>query len=537
MSAAAVELRNVFCVHRSVHGDAAALQGLNLKLRHGERICVLGPSGAGKTTLLRVLAGLQTPSAGSVLVFGTDIGRQPARKRARLRHRLIGFLDQRSEATLSPDLSIADAVALPLALRGTRRSERQSRVNALLRAAGLGDRAGALPGQLSGGERQRAALCAALAPRPALLLADEPTAELDEASAGQMAELIDELGEAEGTTVVAVSHDPALAAAARRVVRIREGRIVEERRDGSASLVIGHDGWIRLPEPLLDEAGIGERARAAVIARGLLLTALDRRGAATPGPVAMQAPLPRSGSPAVLELDRASRSRGRGAARRTVIDELTVNFEPGRLTVVTGRSGSGKTTLLKLLACLERPDSGQVRLDGEPLARADTERLAWIRRRRIGFLSQEPEPVGFLSAAENVALALRIKGHDGRAAVAAADAVLTRIGLTDRTHQRVARLSAGEAQRVALARALACADGLLVVDEPTSRLDTASAAMVAGLLTEAARGGQTVICATHDPLLIERADRTLSLNGGRIGERHGSGSTDEAQPAAPGASA
>jgi ABC-type lipoprotein export system ATPase subunit len=536
MSTAAVELRNVFCVHRSVHGDAAALQGLNLSLRHGERICVLGPSGAGKTTLLRVLAGLQTPSAGSVLLFGTDIGRQPARRRARLRHRLIGFLDQRSEATLTPDLSIADAVALPLALRGARRSERRSRVNALLRAAGLGDRAGALPGQLSGGERQRAALCAALAPRPALLLADEPTAELDEASAGQMAGLIDQLGEAEGTTIVAVSHDPALAAAARRVVRIREGRIVEERRDGSASLVIGHDGWIRLPEPLLDEAGIGEHARAAVTDGGLLLTAAGRRDEAMPAPAAMPAPVPRRRSPAVVELDRASRSRGRGAVRRTIIDQLTVRFEPGRLTVVTGRSGSGKTTLLELLACLERPDAGQVFLDGEPLAGADSERLASIRRRRIGFLPQEPEPVGFLSAAENVALALRVRGHDDHAA-AAAEAVLIRVGLADRRHQRVARLSAGEAQRVALARALACADGLLVVDEPTSRLDTASAAMVAGLLNEAARGGQTVICATHDPLLIQRADRTLSLNGGLPAERHASASTGEAQRAAPGASA
>ncbi len=141
MSAMAVDVRDVFCVHRTAHGDAAALQGLNLRLRHGERVCVLGPSGAGKTTLLRVLAGLQIPSAGSVLVFGTDIGRQPPRKRARLRHRLIGFLDQRSEATLPPDLPIADAVALPLALRGARRADRRARVTALLHAAGLGDRA------------------------------------------------------------------------------------------------------------------------------------------------------------------------------------------------------------------------------------------------------------------------------------------------------------------------------------------------------------------------------------------------------------
>jgi ABC-type lipoprotein export system ATPase subunit len=531
MSAAAVELRDVFCVHRTVDGDAAALQGLNLKLRHGERVCVLGPSGAGKTTLLRVLAGLQTPSAGSVLVFGSDISRQPARRRARLRHRLIGFLDQRSEATLAPDLAIADAVALPLALRGAQRSERRARVNALLHAAGLGDRAGARPGQLSGGERQRAALCAALAHRPALLLADEPTAELDETSATAMAELIDELAEAEGTTVLAVSHDPALAATARRVVRIRDGRIVEERRDGNTSLVIGHDGWIRLPEPLLDEAGIARRARAAVTGDGLLLTSPAGTEADTAAPVASRpAALANGRRPALVELDRASRSRGRGPARRTVIAELSVRFEPGRLTVVTGRSGSGKTTLLEMVACLEPPDAGDLRVDGESLAAAGAEQRARIRRRRIGYLPQEPEPVDFLSAAENVVLALRVRGRDASAAVATAERILTRIGLSDRAGQRVARLSAGEAQRVALARALACAEGLLIADEPTSRLDTANAAVVAQLLSEAAEAGQTVICATHDPHLIEQADRVVSLDGS-AGGGSGPAVRPEEQPA------
>jgi ABC-type lipoprotein export system ATPase subunit len=520
MSAAALDLQDVFCVHRSIHGDAAALAGLNLKLRHGERVCVLGPSGAGKTTLLRVVAGLQTPSAGSVRVFGTDIGRQPERRRARLRHRLIGFLDQRSDATLPPELSIAAAVALPLALRGVPRSNRRTRVRDLLRAADLGDRGDALPGQLSGGERQRAALCAALAHRPPLLLADEPTAELDEASAVRMARLIEDLSEAEGTAVLSVSHDPALAAGVRRVVRIRDGRIVEERREGEASLIIGRDGWIRLPEPLLDEAGIAGRARAAVTQSGLLLTATGPAGrpATTPSTAAKVAAAANSATrlegPALVELDRISRGRGRGAARRTVIDDLSLRFHRGQLTAVTGRSGSGKTTLLELLACLVRPDRGRLCLDGESLEGADPERLARTRRQRIGYLSQEPEPVGFLSAVENVALALRVRGADAPAATAAAEQALTKVGLADRSHQRVARLSAGEAQRVALARALACAEGLLVVDEPTSRLDTASAAVVAGLLVEAARGGHTVICATHDPLLIEHADHVLALDGG-----------------------
>ncbi len=195
---AMVELRDVFCVHRTNEGDAAALQGASLALRRGELVCVLGPSGAGKSTLLRVIAGLQVPSAGVVRVLDLDIGRLSARARARVRHRSIGFLGQHAEALLSPDLPIAEAVGLPLALRGAGSQDRHDRVTELLDACGLADRSGARAHELSGGERQRVALCAALAHRPALLLADEPTGELDAASAAQVRALIAELARAEG---------------------------------------------------------------------------------------------------------------------------------------------------------------------------------------------------------------------------------------------------------------------------------------------------------------------------------------------------
>ena len=153
-----------------------------------------------------------------------------------------------------------------------------------------------------------------------------------------------------------------------------------------------------------------------------------------------------------------ARTYGHGLTRRHVLGGLTHDFAPGRMTAVTGRSGAGKTTLLKLVAGLDRPSSGQVMLDGQPLGDRDGEQLASLRRQRIGYLSQEPAPIGFLSAEENAVLALRIRGWDTDAAERAAEA-LTRAGLADRARQRVHRLSAGEAQRLALARALASAGG------------------------------------------------------------------------------
>ena len=502
----AVELRDVFRVHRTPEGDAAALQGATLDVHAGELLAVLGPSGAGKSTLLRVVAGLEPPSAGEVRVLGRDIGRLGARERAAARRSAIGFLDQRAHRALPPDLPAAAAVALPLALRGVGAGERARRAAELLEVVGLGDRGSARPEALSGGERQRVALCAALAHRPGLLLADEPTGELDADSAEAVNGLVATLARAEGATVILVSHDPEAARRADRSVRLRDGRVSEERRNGEATLVVGRGGWVRLPEPLLAGAGIEHRLRARPAPGGLLLEPAGERTARPPDAPAPMAPAAKA-TPARVEVRALGKSVGAGRARRTVFDGFEAAFAPGRLTVVTGRSGAGKTTLLRLLAGLDVPDAGTVLLDGRPLA-TDADGLAATRRARIGVLEQEPALVPFLAADENVALGLAIRGADR----AGAAAWLARVGLADRARQRVARLSAGERQRVALARALACAGGLLLADEPTSRLDEANAGLVAALLAEAAHEhGLTVICATHEPLVVARADAELAL--------------------------
>jgi ABC-type lipoprotein export system ATPase subunit len=513
MSEAIVELRDVFCVHRTNEGDAAALQGMNLALGRGEVLSVLGPSGAGKSTILRVVAGFQQPSAGVVRVLGRDIGRMPARTRSLLRHELMGFLGQYSDTALSPDLRMRAAVALPLMLRGMPRRESLRRVAELLEVTALADRADALPAELSGGERQRFALCAALAHRPSLLLADEPTGELDDASAGAIRALIVELARANGTSVLLVTHDLATAGVADRTLRIRDGRIIGDRLDGEDALVI-HGGWVRLPPEVLTVAGIGRRARVEPTPDGVIVTRVAG-DASTAEPAAAEAPPqpPDRWAPVKVELQAVTRAYGRGLTMRHVLRQLTHEFAPGRMTAITGRSGAGKTTLLKLVAGLERASSGQVVLDGQRLGDLDAEQLASLRRQRIGYLSQEPAPIEFLSAEENTALILRIRGWDADAAAQRAASALTRAGLADRARQRAGRLSAGEAQRLALARALASARGLLIVDEPTSRQDEANARAVAALLAAAAHlEGQTVICSTHDPAVISQADHVVALD-------------------------
>ena len=392
--------------------------------------------------------------------------------------------------------------------------ERRRRVDELLGAAGLADRADAFPGELSGGERQRAALCAALAHRPALLLADEPTGELDDASAEAVRALVVQLARTDGTSVILVTHDLATAEVADRIVRIRDGRIVGERTDGEDEALVINGGWLQLPRDLLSQAGIGRHARVQLGADGVIVTpaASDSASAAPVAGRAMSQPRERW-APVHVEVCSVVRTFGRGPARRHVLGGLSHDFAPGQMTVVTGRSGAGKTTLLELVAGLDRPSSGQILLDGHPLSELSSEQLASLRRQRIGYLSQEAAPIGFLSAQENVVLSLRIRGWDADAAALRAAEAQARAGLADRARQHVRRLSAGEAQRLALARALAAASGLLIVDEPTSSQDEGNARDIAALLAAAAHEeGQTVICASHDPAVIGQADHAITLD-------------------------
>jgi putative ABC transport system ATP-binding protein len=202
----AIQARELFQVYSTPEGDAAALQGLNLEVEEHEVLVVLGPSGSGKSTLLRILSGLERPSAGKVSVFGREVGRLRGRALADYRARVLGYVEQHYSRSLDPDLTARELVALQLALAGADRKTRERRADELLVRVGLADKRGSRPGELSGGEQQRVAVCSALAHRPRLLLADEPTGELDAASATLVYELIGELAREQGCTTVLVSH-------------------------------------------------------------------------------------------------------------------------------------------------------------------------------------------------------------------------------------------------------------------------------------------------------------------------------------------
>jgi ABC-type lipoprotein export system ATPase subunit len=513
----AIEARDLFRVYSTPEGDAAALQGLNLAVGEREVLVVLGPSGSGKSTLLRVLAGLDAPSAGSVRVFGDDIDKFSGRRLADYRAYTLGYVDQHYTRALAPELSARDLIALQLGLGGAPRRERLAEADRLLERIGLGDRRRARPDELSGGEQQRVAVCAALAHRPRLLLADEPTGELDAVNAAHVYELIGELAREQGTTTLVVSHDPESAAIADRIIRIRDGRVSEEmvrQAGGDEAIVVGRGGWLRLPEELLLRAGIGAHARARIAGQSIVVTGV---GAQTETKVEAKRVAREAATgfaeKVVAEVHSLSKTFGRGTTGTEVFTGFDASFAAGKLTVVTGPSGSGKTTLLHLLAGLELPSAGEVTVLGTPVAALGRGPRAGLRRAHIGLVGQEPGLVPFLSARENVELALALRNGDAEGARGRTLEALAGVGLTERADQRVSRLSAGERQRVAIARALASRPSLLLADEPTGRLDQANALAVGILLAELARSsGAAVVCATHDPLVIEQADEQVALH-------------------------
>jgi ABC-type lipoprotein export system ATPase subunit len=499
----AISVEGAYRIYETDGGGIAALQGLTLTVDQGEIVVVLGPSGSGKTTLLRVLAAFEELSAGRARVLGEEVSRLDPRRAAAFRAANVGLLDQHYAQSLSPDLTNRQTVALQLELLGHARDNARRAADELLERVGLGSRGDERPQTLSGGEQQRVALCAAVAHEPRLLLADEPAGELDAENAELVYRLLGELVRSSGATSVIVSHDRAAASIADRLVHIRDGRLVEQARPGAEpALVVGRGGWIRLPEPLL--RGLGKPRLVAAAPAGAQVVLTAAAPAAVDGDGAGALPAVRAPGPAVAELAGVAKRYG----DRAVVDGLSWRFRAGVFTALVGRSGSGKTTLLHLLAGLQRPSDGAVRLAEEPIDGLPRSRLAALRRRHVALVTQEPGLVPYLTALENVQLALDLRGRAGDARQALVD-----VGLEERLDSRAARLSAGERQRVAIARALAVDAPLLLVDEPTARLDEDNARAVGALLAHAARErGVAVVCATHDQVLIELADEVVLLD-------------------------
>ncbi|PPF89572.1 ABC transporter [Subtercola sp. Z020] len=300
--------------------EVLALQGLDLLVDEGEMIAIVGASGSGKSTLLSILSGLDTPTAGRARVGSWDLLQLSAADRLAYRRETVGFVWQQTARNLLPYLSAAENVALPMAYAGVRARTRTRRARDILHSLGLGAKADRRPGELSGGEQQRVAIGVALANRPQVLLADEPTGELDARTGEEVFTALRSANENFGTTVVIVTHDAEVAGQVQRTVAIRDGRTASEvaRRtetnEHGATRVVAEEfalldraGRLQLPNGYRSALGLGSRVR--------LELEPDHLGVWPVAPPPESGSAPAAASPTAAEAE-APRPPARPAARR-----------------------------------------------------------------------------------------------------------------------------------------------------------------------------------------------------------------------------
>jgi ABC-type lipoprotein export system ATPase subunit len=275
----AVRCVNVVQIYTTAGGhDVVALRGVNLDIAPGEEVALLGPSGSGKSTLLSLFGGVLRPSAGKVLVGGTDISRIKESELGRLRSGTVASLLQGATRNLLPYATPEENVAFARRALTPAARRRLPAPHALLDALGMGDLAGRSLAGMSGGEKQRVAFASAVSSGAGLLLADEPTSQLSHDDRDAMVELIHVVNREFGTTVVLVTHDPEVAAQMPRSVTIRNGRIGSEGRRGFDFGVVDEDGAVHIPDDLATRFPAGTLVQFEDTPEGVLLRAVDEQG-------------------------------------------------------------------------------------------------------------------------------------------------------------------------------------------------------------------------------------------------------------------
>ncbi len=459
----AVRVDHVVRTYRTVSGQVHALRGVSATVRAGHITALVGPSGSGKSSLLRLIAGLDAPTDGRISVHGREIGHASGRARRRLRHGLLAYVYQRPADNFIEYLTVAEH--LEVASRGGMSGVDGAR---LLEELQIGDRRDHLPSELSGGELQRAAFAQAVATGARLVLADEPTAELDVASADRVLERIGSLCD-HGVGFLIGTHDPDVMAIAHDRLELAHGAVAGEGTpEHPADLVDATP--IRWPDGSPTWFDDGER-------------------------------------PATVRVDNVSKTYGRGDDATSAVRGATLTLRAGEMVGVIGRSGSGKTTLLNLVAGWEAPDSGTIEISdgsGTPWS------VLGVMPQRLGLMDE-------LSVEENVRYPARLAGSLPQMA-GLADDLIERLGLGGLRRRYPRETSLGEQQRTSLARALALAPRVLVADEPTAHQDAGWATRMIDVMLEASGTGTTCLIATHDRTIESVLDRIAFMSDGRIAE-------------------
>jgi ABC-type lipoprotein export system ATPase subunit len=469
-------------------GDApfTALDNVNIEIKQGEFLGITGKSGAGKTTLLNMIAGVSAVTSGNIHFHW--VGNESASpavpihslnedKLALWRGQHLGIIYQSFE--LMPTLSLAQNVMLPHDFLGTYQSAvSKQRALELLDLVGIADHAHKIPAHISGGQKQRVAIARALVNDPHLIIADEPTGNLDSVTAETIFQIFEKLV-AQGKTIVMVTHDESFAPRFTRHLHIVDGVVgspaenIEGKKSASPIAVQGHISKARVKSAELEK-------------------------------------------PAII-LRNVQKVYENAAGKFLALKNINLQLNYGQFISIVGKSGCGKSTLLNMITGIDHPTAGDVIIGDEHIYKMSESQRALWRGKNMGVVFQFFQLLPTLTLLENVILPMDYCNlYPFYERPDRAMELLKMVGLEDQAHKLPTAVSSGQQQSAAIARALATDPSIILADEPTGNLDSRAADNVLNLFEDLARQGKTVLIVTHDPSITKRTDQTIILSDGEI---------------------
>jgi ABC-type lipoprotein export system ATPase subunit len=493
-----IQMQDVVKTYDTGNVPFVALNNINIDIRQGEFLGITGKSGAGKTTLLNMIAGVSEVTSGSILFHwvGNDApapsalpqrerGLNPAvpihalneDKLALWRGQHLGIIYQSFE--LMPTLSLAQNVMLPPDFLGMYQPTlSKKRALELLDLVGIADHAYKIPAHISGGQKQRVAIARALVNDPHLIIADEPTGNLDSITAETIFQIFEKLV-AQGKTIVMVTHDESFAPRFSRHLHIVDGVIsspaenVEGKNSAPQVTVQGHISKPRV------ESAVPEK-------------------------------------PAII-LRNVEKVYENAAGKFVALKSINLQLNYGQFISIVGKSGCGKSTLLNMITGIDHPTAGEVLINNEHIYKMSESKRALWRGKNMGVVFQFFQLLPTLTLLENTMLPMDYCNlYPFYERPDRAMELLKIVGLEDQAHKLPTAVSSGQQQSAAIARALATDPSIILADEPTGNLDSRAADNVLNLFEDLAKQGKTVLIVTHDPSITKRTDQTIILSDGEI---------------------
>ena len=506
-----IQMRDVVKAYSTGEGPFLALNGVNIDIQPGEFLGITGKSGAGKTTLLNMISGVSTLTSGEVIFHGAGNGSPGSAipihslnedQLAQWRGENVGIIYQSFE--LMPTLNLVENVMLPPDFLGSYRpTVSKERALELLDLVEIVEHAYKIPAHISGGQKQRVAIARAMVNDPALIIADEPTGNLDTVTAETIFQIFEKLVD-QGKTIVMVTHDVSLATRFSRRLHIVDGVVGSPPENGSVQI-----SQTELPEKTEDlETSAGQDFHENPQADLDLTIPCDEP--VPEGNVLQQ------DYPAIVLRD-VDKVYVNAAGEFVALKSVNMQLNYGQFISIVGKSGCGKSTLLNMITGIDHPTAGEVIVGNERIYEMNKSERALWRGKNMGVVFQFFQLLPTLSLLENTMLPMDYcKVYPFNERPDRAMELLKMVGLEEQAHKLPAAVSSGQQQSAAIARALANDPAIILADEPTGNLDSRSAENILNLFEQLAARGKTILIVTHDPSITRRTDQTIILSDGEI---------------------